>query len=114
MKSHEDHDELFCPMNATMDILNQRWNLRIVRSLLQGTKRFNEIGREHGINPRTLRDRLRDLEDEGIIKRVVISTMPPNVEYSLTEKGQALNEIFEALSAWGLKWMAPPELSKVS
>lgn len=104
-----EHDHLFCPVNATLDLLNQRWNLRIVRSLLSGKKRFNEISRENGINPRTLRDRLRDLEDEGIISRFVVSTMPPNVEYSLTEKGLALNHIFEALAEWGIKWMRPHE-----
>jgi DNA-binding HxlR family transcriptional regulator len=107
MHGHNDHDHLFCPVNATLDLLNQRWNLRIVRTLLDGKKRFNEIGRENGINPRTLRDRLRDLEDEGIINRLVVSTMPPNVEYSLTEKGEALNCIFEALAEWGAKWMKP-------
>jgi len=105
----QEHDHLFCPVNATLDLLNQRWNLRIVRSLLNGKKRFNEIGRENGINPRTLRDRLRDLEDEGVISRFVVSTMPPNVEYSLTEKGLALNSIFEALAQWGVQWMRPHE-----
>lgn len=109
-----EHNELFCPVNATLDLLNQRWNLRIVRSLLAGKKRFNEISRENGINPRTLRDRLRDLEDEGIIHREVISTMPPNVEYSLTAKGMELNDIFEALATWGVKWMKPHQhLAKV-
>ena len=108
-----DQDHLFCPVNATLDLLNQRWNLRIVRSLLSGKKRFNEIGRENGINPRTLRDRLRDLEEEGIISRFVVSTMPPNVEYSLTEKGLALNGIFEALAEWGITWMRPHE-SKIA
>jgi len=105
----EEHHELFCLVNATLDLLNQRWNLRIVRSLLAGKKRFNEIGRENGINPRTLRERLRHLEDEGIIHRAVISTMPPNVEYSLTEKGLALNGIFESLATWGVKWMSAPK-----
>jgi DNA-binding HxlR family transcriptional regulator len=109
MGHEHHHGELFCPVNATLDLLNQRWNLRIVRSLLSGKKRFNEIGRENGINPRTLRDRLRDLEEEGIITRLVISTMPPNVEYSLTEKGLALNDIFEALAKWGITWMNAPE-----
>ena len=101
-------EELFCPVNATLDLLNQRWNLRIVRTLLAGKKRFNEISRENGINPRTLRDRLRDLEEEGIIHREVISEMPPNVEYRLTEKGLALNGIFESLATWGVKWMRAP------
>lgn len=103
--AHDRSDDLYCPVLATLDLLNQRWNLRIVRSLLDGKKRFNELGRENHINPRTLRERLMALEEEGVICRTVISTMPPNVEYALTEKGQALNQIFEALGAWGRKWM---------
>lgn len=112
MHAEEHHGGLFCPVNATLDLLNQRWNLRIVRSLLGGKMRFNEIGRENHINPRTLRERLRHLEEEGIITRVVISTMPPNVEYSLTTKGLELNDIFEALAQWGIKWMKAPDLDE--
>ena len=108
MREVLDHDPIMCPVNATLDLLNQRWNLRIVRTLLTGTKRFNEIGRENGINPRTLRERLIALEKEGLISRQVISAMPPNVEYSLTAKGMELNCIFEALAEWGKKWMSPP------
>lgn len=109
-----NHDHCFCPVNATLDLLNQRWNLRIVRTLLGGKKRFNEISRLNGINPRTLRDRLKDLEEEGIISRTVISTMPPNVEYCLTDKGRELNCIFEALAEWGTKWMKAPQETPVS
>lgn len=105
--AHERHDDLFCPVLATLDLLNQRWNLHIVRSLLEGKKRFNELSRENGINPRTLRERLLALELEGVISRTVVSNMPPNVEYALTEKGQALNDIFEALGSWGRRWMKP-------
>ncbi len=112
---HGPHDEVFCPVLATLDLLNQRWNLRIVRSLLDGKMRFNEIGRQNGINPRTLRERLIALEEEDIIKRTVVSVMPPNVEYELTEKGMALNAIFEALAEWGKTWMkAPLPCSEVS
>src|SRR5437588_13100525 len=84
-------EELFCPVNATLDLLNQRWNLRIVRTLLAGKKRFNEISRENGINPRTLRDRLRDLEEEGIIHRELISDMPQNMEHRLSEEDTAVH-----------------------
>ncbi len=102
-------DDHFCPVMATLNLLNQRWNLHIVKSLLSGKKRFNELSREHGINPRTLRERLIALELEGVICRNVISTMPPNVEYCLSKKGEALNDIFEALGEWGVRWMdAPP------
>jgi DNA-binding HxlR family transcriptional regulator len=100
-------ERLGCPVWATLTLLNQRWTLHIVRSLLSGKKRFNELSRENGINPRTLRERLKQLEAQCIITRSVISTKPPNVEYALTDKGRALNDIFEALSHWGRNWMCP-------
>lgn len=103
----EDHDHGYCPINATLNLLNARWTLHIVRTLLDGKKRFNEIARAHGINPRTLRERLRELEEDDVVKRTVVSTMPPNVEYELTQKGKALNCIFEALADWGRAWMEP-------
>jgi DNA-binding HxlR family transcriptional regulator len=106
---HEEHDELFCPFNATLDLLNARWTLHIVRALLDGKKRFNELSRANCINPRTLRERLKSLEEQGVISRTVVSTLPPNVEYALTEKGKELNAVFEAMSAWGVKWVKPPE-----
>jgi len=107
---HQDHaprSNLFCPANAALNLLSERWTLHIVRALLRKTKRFNEIGREIGLNPATLSERLRALEEEGVLTRTVVSAMPPHVEYALTEKGQALNCIFEALGAWGITWMKP-------
>src|SRR5438874_7422161 len=114
IKDQTDHDPIHCPVNATLDLLNRRWTLHIVRSLLAGKKRFNEIARENRINPRTLRERLRMLEAEGAVKRTVISTLPPNVEYELTAKGKALNCIFEALAEWGVAWMKRPDHSPES
>ncbi|MEQ1822520.1 MAG: helix-turn-helix domain-containing protein [Fimbriimonadaceae bacterium] len=102
-------DKNLCPVWQTLNLLNQRWTLHIVRSLLGGKKRFNELSRENGINPRTLRMRLQQLELKCIISRHVVSTMPPNVEYELTDKGRALNDIFEALSNWGRDWMCPDQ-----
>jgi DNA-binding HxlR family transcriptional regulator len=103
---NQPHDHLHCPVNATLNLLNTRWTLHIVRTLLDGKRRFNEIARLNGINPRTLRERLRQLEEEGVVQRTVISTIPPNVEYALTDKGRSLNAIFEALAEWGRIWMA--------
>ncbi|HLK55876.1 MAG TPA: helix-turn-helix domain-containing protein [Chthonomonadaceae bacterium] len=108
------HDPFQCPVNATLNLLNERWTLHIVRTLLEGKQRFNEIARRNGINPRTLRDRLAALEEEGVVTRTVIATMPPNVEYALTEKGMALNCIFEALAEWGRTWMRPPDTENAS
>lgn len=99
--------EVFCPINAALSLLSERWTLHLVLSLLGGTRRFNEIAREIGLNPVTLRERLRALEEEGVVTRTVVSVMPPHVEYALTPKGQALHGIFEALAEWGLTWMKP-------
>lgn len=76
-----------------------------MHSLLNKPMRFNEIARELGINPRTLCQRLRDLEAAGIVERNVVSEVPPNVEYRMTEKGQALSAILDSLEDWGRKWM---------
>ena len=107
MEYQENSSEIFCPANAALNLLSERWSLHIVRSLLGSKKRFNEIGREIGLNPATLRERLRALELEGVLTRTVITQMPPHVEYELTAKGQALNTIFEALGEWGRTWMRP-------
>jgi DNA-binding HxlR family transcriptional regulator len=85
---------------ALLDLLNQRWTASILRSLKAGQSRFNMISREHGINPNTLKARLRDLEHEMLVSREVVSHMPPKVNYSLTEKGRELAEIFERLHQW--------------
>jgi DNA-binding HxlR family transcriptional regulator len=111
--SHKNHaldqDAAYCPAYATLNLLNKRWNLHIVRALLDGSMRFNELSRQRGINPRTLSCRLRFLETEGIVKRSVVSEKPRNVLYELTEKGRALNCIFEALADWGRRYLSVPE-----
>jgi len=76
-----------------------------VHTLLGKPMRFNELTRELGINPRTLCQRLRDLEEAGIVARNVVSEVPPNVEYRMTKKGQALNKILDSLEDWGRAWM---------
>jgi DNA-binding HxlR family transcriptional regulator len=109
--SHENCEEerqsLYCPVAATMNLLNEKWTLHILRELMTGKRRFNELShRVGGVNSRTLRDRLRLLEEEAIVVRHVINTIPPWTEYELTEKGQDLNAVIESIAAWGRKWMA--------
>ncbi|MFY9235377.1 MAG: helix-turn-helix domain-containing protein [Fimbriimonadaceae bacterium] len=106
---HEGHDEIWCPVNATLALMNRRWTLHIVRALLEGKKRFNEIGRMYGINPRTLSERLRQLESAGLLERHASTSAPSNIEYSLTKKGLALNCIIESLADWGCTWMTPDD-----
>ncbi len=101
----------FCPVAAMLDLLHERWTLHIVHALLLGKKRFNEIGHAlGGVNPRTLRERLRGLEEQGIVERRVVRTIPPWVEYELTEKGRALEHVMDAMSDWARAWLtaSPP------
>jgi DNA-binding HxlR family transcriptional regulator len=105
--SERERREVYCPVAATMNLLNEKWTLHILRELLTGKRRFNELShRLGGVNSRTLSDRLRLLEEEGIVTRHVIHTIPPWVEYELTEKGRDLNSVIESIAAWGRKWMA--------
>jgi len=103
----------FCPVAATLNLLHERWTLHIVHALLLGKKRFNEIGHAlGGVNPRTLRERLRGLEAENIVERRVLRTFPPWVEYELTEKGRALESVMDAMADWAKIWAIEPAARK--
>lgn len=106
---HKETMPGFCPIAATLHLMHEKWTLHIVYALLPGKKRFNEIAHAlGGVNARTLRERLRGLEEEGIVERRVLSTIPPWVEYELTEKGQALSGVMEAMARWAVEWKQPP------
>lgn len=99
----------FCPVAAMLDVLHGKWTLHIVHALLIGKKRFNEIAHAlGGVNARTLRERLRGLEEEGIVTRRVLRAIPPWVEYELTEKGRALGTVMDAMSDWARTWVVEP------
>src|SRR5438046_2483569 len=103
----EARQEVYCPVAATMNLLNEKWTLHIIYTLMTGKKRHNEIVHSIGaLTSRTLCVRLRSLEDEGIVERRVINTIPPWVEYELTEKGRALIHVIESIAEWGRTWMA--------
>jgi len=106
-------DEIFCPVSATTSLLGQKWTLEIIRALIDGKKRFNELSQAlGGLNARTLSARLRTLEAEGILERQLRSSIPPWVEYELTEKGRALNAVIESMAEWARRWMKPPAKAK--
>jgi DNA-binding HxlR family transcriptional regulator len=80
------------------DLLERRWLLQMIVAAHSGAVRFNEFGSSVvGISPRMLSCRLRDLERAGVIQRIVIPDSPPGVEYRLTERGQALGPLVDAL-----------------
>ena len=98
-----------CPVFAASKILGKRWSIIIIQVLLRPQAvigmRFNELEKELSwISPKVLTQRLRDLQESGIIKRDVdVSSMPPKVWYILTEKGRDLQTALEAMQEWGQK-----------
>ena len=99
-------DETVCPIARTADIVSGKWTLLIIRDLASGVKRFNQLERSlHGISPKTLSERLRSLEEEGVIVRQTFAEVPPRVEYSLTEKGRDLVDVIESMRNYGKRWL---------
>ncbi|HEY1165333.1 MAG TPA: helix-turn-helix domain-containing protein [Chitinophaga sp.] len=91
-------------INDTMNVLSGKWKLPILGSLLKGSKRFTEMQRHiPGITPRMLSKELKDLEMNGMVKRIVYSTLPVSVEYVLTPSGDSLAEVLDKMIEWGLK-----------
>lgn len=94
-----------CAATAALNTLGQKWVLRIVRELGQRTQRFCELQDAlGGANSATLSQRLKLLEDEGLIARHAISEMPPWVEYSLTDKGADLRGAIASIDRWAERW----------
>jgi DNA-binding HxlR family transcriptional regulator len=88
-------------VRQTADLLERRWQLSIIYAALSGALRFSEFAEVvAGISPRMLSERLRDLESAGLVKRTVIPSSPPTVEYRLTERGRRLAPILEAMRAY--------------
>ncbi|MBP6882719.1 MAG: helix-turn-helix transcriptional regulator [Candidatus Levybacteria bacterium] len=91
-----------CGMAHTMKIIGSKWTMMILYNLCTGTKRFGELQRVlDGISPKTLAERLKQLEEDGIVNKKVYAQVPLKVEYSLTEKGVSLKKIINQLDAWG-------------
>ena len=87
-----------CPVEAAMNVIGGKYKALIIYELISGTKRYNEIQKAlPQATPRMLSKQLKELEDDGVIKRVLYPIVPPKTEYSLTEMGITLVPIMEAL-----------------
>jgi len=95
-----------CPkFEKAISILSQRWTGLVIYQLLNGTQRFNEIQSAIGISGKVLSDRLKDLEQKGLVKRDVIPDTPVVIEYSLTDKGRSMEPILKSIEQWSQEWM---------
>ena len=99
------HDQT-CSVAACAEIVGLKWTALLVHDLSEGARRFSEL--EHacpGISPRTLSERLRWLEAEGVLVRHSYPESPPRVEYALTAKGAALLPIIDEMRRFGHEWL---------
>ncbi|MCC8192828.1 MAG: helix-turn-helix transcriptional regulator [Ruminococcus sp.] len=96
-------DELpACPVETTLTLIGDKWKVLILRDLLTGTKRFGELKKSVGnVSQKVLTAQLRAMEGSGLVNRKVYAEVPPRVEYSLTELGQSLKPILDAMWDWG-------------
>ncbi len=105
--------EKSCHVETTLHIISGRWKVLIIQQLLEDKKRFNQLQRElGGITHRTLSKQLREMEDNGLIKRKDYGEIPPRVEYSLTPLGKSLTPILFAMHDWGEKYGKKPPAKK--
>ena len=100
-----------CPRyEHAIQLLGKRWTGLLLDALMEGPRRFCELtATVEGLSDRVLSDRLRELEVEGVVERIVYPQIPVRVEYKLTEKGLALKPVVEAIHEWAEKWVMLPE-----
>lgn len=91
-----------CGVEKTLKIIGSKWTMNILHNLFSGKKRFGELQKSLiGISTKTLSLRLQELEKEKIISKKVFAEVPLHVEYSLTQKGRSLDEVFKKMAQWG-------------
>ena len=97
----------YCPIYRSLDVFGDRWGLLVVREILRGVTRFNELERSlPGISRSTLAQRLRHLEKERIVNRIV-NEDGRGTEYGVTQAGAELVKVIMAVSDWGVRWLIP-------
>ena len=93
-----------CPIARTLDIIGDRWTLLIIRDLFIGRSRFGEFRRSTPrISPKLLSERLKRLEEQGVVERALLDGYPPRAEYRLTPKGRSLFPVLFAIGTWGFE-----------
>ena len=91
-----------CPVETAMLLIGSKWKLLIIRDILSGPKRFGELRKSlKGVSQKVLTDCLREMERDGLLIRTVFAEVPPRVEYSLSELGETMRPILNAMEAWG-------------
>ncbi len=96
-----------CSVETTLTLISDKWKVLIIRDLLPGTKRFGELKKSIGnVSQKVLTSQLRQMEGSGLLIRTVFPEVPPRVEYTLTELGQSLKPVLDAMWNWGEEYKA--------
>ena len=96
-----------CPVETTLMLIGDKWKVLILRDLRSGTKRFGELKKSvTGISQKVLTSNLRAMEEDGLLTRKVFPEVPPRVEYTLTDLGQSMSPILDAMAEWGEAFQA--------
>lgn len=96
-----------CPVETTLTLIGDKWKVLILRDLLMGTKRFGELKKSIGnVSQKVLTAQLRSMEENGLLTRTVYAEVPPRVEYTLTDLGESLKPILDAMWNWGEEYKA--------
>lgn len=91
-----------CPVETTLRLIGNKWEVLVLRDLMPGTKRFGELKQSiGGISQKVLTSKLREMEADGLVERHVFAEVPPRVEYSLTPLGRTLKPVLDAMEQWG-------------
>lgn len=97
-----------CPVAKSLELVGDRWTLLLVRDLLGGTRRFQDLAESlKGIAPNILSDRLKLMERHGLVRRELYSERPPRAQYTLTDRGRDLGWVVGALATWGTRHVFP-------
>lgn len=111
---HRSYDQTGCPVEACTEVIGGKWKGKILYILFTGTKRYGELRK---IIPeaiqRVLTAQLRELEEDGVIVRKVYAQVPPKVEYSISEQGEGLRPIIDAMWIWGKSFLEALPAEKI-
>jgi len=95
--------------HRAIELIGRRWSGAVLQALMTGRVRYCDLkAAVPEISDRMLSERLKELEGEGLVNRIVTPEMPVRVEYELTPKGVALREPLRAIGAWAEEWVEPP------
>lgn len=108
-----DYDVMCPKFESAISILGKKWTGLILRVLMGGPRRFSEFRDQvPAISDRILSERLQELEQEGIVERIVHDSRPVVVQYRLTPKGEGLAPVIEAIQTWSERWIAADALQQ--